>query len=157
MISLSSKLASATIQESGLEWSRKLFLHCNGDGQLGEIPTIREGIDAPYLVFKASAIGAYGSKYQDYPGTLVFKIGTVHKAPVSSGSVEDLMSTSNQKLHQKFCVNKAWKKGSSYGIDIIETGKSYVETVVMEAPAAEHDGKCKCGASCTCTTCTCGH
>ncbi|KAM7498701.1 hypothetical protein LguiA_023115 [Lonicera macranthoides] len=49
------------------------------------------------------------------------------------------------------------KKGSSYGIDIVETGKSYVETVVMDAPAAEHDGKCKCGPSCSCTSCTCGH
>ncbi|KAK3005694.1 hypothetical protein RJ639_017620, partial [Escallonia herrerae] len=53
--------------------------------------------------------------------------------------------------------NQCVKKGNSYGIDIIETGKSYVETVVMEAPATEHDGKCKCGASCSCTNCTCGH
>ncbi|KAL2327653.1 hypothetical protein Fmac_021080 [Flemingia macrophylla] len=34
---------------------------------------------------------------------------------------------------------------------------SYMETVVMEAAAAEHNGKCKCGASCTCVDCTCGH
>ncbi|KAK6132672.1 hypothetical protein DH2020_033507 [Rehmannia glutinosa] len=49
------------------------------------------------------------------------------------------------------------KKG--YATDIIETDKrySYMETVVMDAPAAEHDGKCKCGTSCACTNCTCGH
>ncbi|KJU81265.1 hypothetical protein N619_00020, partial [Ectopseudomonas oleovorans] len=56
------------------------------------------------------------------------------------------------------CADKSQcvKKGSSYGIDIVETGKSYVETIVMDAPAAEHDGKCKCGPSCSCTSCTCG-
>ncbi|CAA2966633.1 metallothionein type 3 [Olea europaea subsp. europaea] len=48
------------------------------------------------------------------------------------------------------------KKGSAYGIDIIETETSYIETVVMDAPAAaENCGKCKCGTSCTCTHCTC--
>ncbi|MCH89759.1 metallothionein-like protein type 3-like [Trifolium medium] len=31
----------------------------------------------------------------------------------------------------------------------------FVETVVMDAPAVEHD--CKCGSNCTCTNCTCGH
>ncbi|KAL3821191.1 hypothetical protein ACJIZ3_007096 [Penstemon smallii] len=45
-----------------------------------------------------------------------------------------------------------------YTADIIETEMSYTETVVMmDAPAAEHDGMCKCGSSCSCTSCTCGH
>ncbi|RDX57746.1 hypothetical protein CR513_62988 [Mucuna pruriens] len=48
-------------------------------------------------------------------------------------------------------------KGNSYGAVIVETEKSYIETVVMDVPAAEHDGKCKCGSSCTCVDCTCGH
>ncbi|KAL3638411.1 hypothetical protein CASFOL_017782 [Castilleja foliolosa] len=48
------------------------------------------------------------------------------------------------------------KKG--YTADIIETDKSYTETLVMNVPAAaENDDKCKCGTSCACTNCTCGH
>ncbi|KAL3733744.1 hypothetical protein ACJRO7_023157 [Eucalyptus globulus] len=49
------------------------------------------------------------------------------------------------------------KKGSSYAADFVETEKSHIETVFMDAPAAEHDGKCKCGSNCACTNCTCGH
>ncbi|XVF70212.1 hypothetical protein PTKIN_Ptkin11bG0142500 [Pterospermum kingtungense] len=45
------------------------------------------------------------------------------------------------------------KKGNTL---VIETEKSYTNTVVVEAPA-ENDGKCKCGANCSCTTCGCGH
>ena len=40
------------------------------------------------------------------------------------------------------CADKSQcvKKGNAYGIDIVETGKSYIETVVMEAPGAgEHE------------------
>ncbi|XWS27998.1 hypothetical protein CRYUN_Cryun25bG0028400 [Craigia yunnanensis] len=44
------------------------------------------------------------------------------------------------------------KKGNTM---VIETEKSYINTVVVEAPA-ENDGNCKCGASCSCTNCTCG-
>ncbi|KAA3453038.1 Metallothionein-like protein type 3 [Gossypium arboreum] len=44
------------------------------------------------------------------------------------------------------------KKGNSM---VIETEKSYISTVVVEA-VAENDGKCKCGDSCSCTNCTCG-
>ncbi|OMO55630.1 hypothetical protein CCACVL1_27138 [Corchorus capsularis] len=53
------------------------------------------------------------------------------------------------------CADKSQctKKGNTM---IIETEKSYVATVVMEAPPAENDGKCKCGSSCSCTNCTCG-
>ncbi|KAF6173490.1 hypothetical protein GIB67_022018, partial [Kingdonia uniflora] len=47
------------------------------------------------------------------------------------------------------------KKGNTYGMDIVQTEKSYYDEVI-EVPGAEHDG-CKCGKSCTCTTCTCGH
>ncbi|GAV88361.1 hypothetical protein CFOL_v3_35935 [Cephalotus follicularis] len=53
--------------------------------------------------------------------------------------------------------NQCVKKGSSYTADFVETEKSYVSYVVMDAPAAENDPKCKCGANCSCTTCTCGH
>ncbi|KAL4328547.1 metallothionein-like protein type 3 [Arachis ipaensis] len=49
------------------------------------------------------------------------------------------------------------RKGNKYGVDIVETEKRMVETVVMEVPAGENDGKCKCGANCSCTNCTCGH
>ncbi len=52
--------------------------------------------------------------------------------------------------------SKCVKKGNSYGVDFIETDKSYFDAVVMEAPAAENDGKCKCGSSCACVNCTCG-
>ncbi|KAK8358697.1 hypothetical protein V6Z12_A04G040100 [Gossypium hirsutum] len=45
------------------------------------------------------------------------------------------------------------KKGNAL---VIETEKSYISTVVVEA-MAENDGKCKCGASCSCTNCTCGN
>nr|AWI62540.1 metallothionein protein type 3 [Persea americana var. drymifolia] len=56
------------------------------------------------------------------------------------------------------CADKSQcvKKGNSYGVDIIETEKSFYDGVV-EVPAAENDGNCKCGASCNCTTCSCGH
>ncbi|KAG8479446.1 hypothetical protein CXB51_029207 [Gossypium anomalum] len=46
-------------------------------------------------------------------------------------------------------------KGNSNTM-IIETEKSYLNTVVMDAPA-ENDGTCKCGTGCSCTDCTCGH
>ncbi|KAJ1434591.1 Metallothionein, family 15, plant [Sesbania bispinosa] len=49
-----------------------------------------------------------------------------------------------------------FRKGNNYGVTIVET-TSYTETVVMDVPAAEHDGNCKCGSSCTCVNCTCGH
>ncbi|KAK6946717.1 hypothetical protein RJ641_000190 [Dillenia turbinata] len=32
----------------------------------------------------------------------------------------------------------------------------FVDTVVAEAAAAVHNGKCKCGDSCACVNCTCG-
>nr|GEY38578.1 metallothionein-like protein type 3 [Tanacetum cinerariifolium] len=49
------------------------------------------------------------------------------------------------------------KKGNGYDVTLVKTQKSTVETIVMEVPAAENDGKCKCGANCSCTNCTCGH
>ncbi|RWV77488.1 hypothetical protein GW17_00061670, partial [Ensete ventricosum] len=49
------------------------------------------------------------------------------------------------------------KKGNSYGIEIVETEKSYVDEVIVAAEAAEHDGNCKCGAACACTDCKCGN
>ncbi|CAL5405864.1 unnamed protein product [Camellia sinensis] len=42
-------------------------------------------------------------------------------------------------------------------IDIVETDKSYIVSEVMDAPAAEHDGKCKSDSNCACVNCTCGH
>ncbi|WP_436645191.1 hypothetical protein, partial [Latilactobacillus sakei] len=49
------------------------------------------------------------------------------------------------------------KKGSSYTL-VIETEKiSYMDAVAVDAPEAEHDGKCKCGSSCACVNCACGH
>ncbi|KAG9448100.1 hypothetical protein H6P81_014228 [Aristolochia fimbriata] len=56
------------------------------------------------------------------------------------------------------CADKSQcvKKGNSYGIEIIETEKSYYDAVEV-APAAENEPKCKCGTGCTCTTCSCGH
>ncbi|PIA55397.1 hypothetical protein AQUCO_00800273v1 [Aquilegia coerulea] len=47
------------------------------------------------------------------------------------------------------------KKGNSYGVQIVDTEKSYYD-VVAEVPAGENDGKCKCGPSCSCVNCTCG-
>ncbi|CAL0328886.1 unnamed protein product [Lupinus luteus] len=56
------------------------------------------------------------------------------------------------------CANKSQcGNGNKYGVVITETEKSCVETVVMDVPAAEHDGNCKCGSSCACVACTCGH
>ncbi|MEJ1609551.1 hypothetical protein, partial [Escherichia coli] len=53
------------------------------------------------------------------------------------------------------CADKSQcvKKGNSL---VIET-ESYIETFVVDAPAAENDGKCKCGTACACVNCTCGH
>ncbi|OAY82152.1 Metallothionein-like protein type 3 [Ananas comosus] len=48
------------------------------------------------------------------------------------------------------------KKGNSYGMEIVETEKSYFDSIVEAPAAAEYDGKCKCGASCACVDCTCG-
>ncbi|KAB2006195.1 hypothetical protein ERO13_D11G297700v2 [Gossypium hirsutum] len=47
------------------------------------------------------------------------------------------------------------KKGNSNTM-IVETEKSYINNVEMDAPA-ENDGKCNCGTGCSCTDCTCGH
>ncbi|XP_016509519.1 metallothionein-like protein type 3 [Nicotiana tabacum] len=49
------------------------------------------------------------------------------------------------------------KKENQYNLEIVETEKSYSESIVMNAGAAEHDSKCKCGSSCSCVNCTCGH
>ncbi|KAF3771771.1 Metallothionein-like protein type 3 [Nymphaea thermarum] len=56
------------------------------------------------------------------------------------------------------CADKSQcvKKGNSYGIDIVDTDKSYFDEVVEVPMAAESGGKCKCGASCKCVNCTCG-
>ncbi|MGT4996976.1 hypothetical protein ACRWEV_27590, partial [Escherichia coli] len=56
------------------------------------------------------------------------------------------------------CADKSQcvKKGNGYGVEIVETEKSYGYAGVVMA-AAENDPKCKCGPGCTCTTCTCGH
>nr|ABA43635.1 metallothionein-like protein [Metroxylon sagu] len=56
------------------------------------------------------------------------------------------------------CADKSQcvKKGNSYGIEIIETEKSYVDHVVEAPAAAKNEGECKCGASCACADCTCG-
>ena len=52
-------------------------------------------------------------------------------------------------------VSQCTKKGNTL---VIETEKiSYVDAVAVDAPAAEHEGKCKCGSSCACVNCTCGH
>nr|AFK34468.1 unknown [Lotus japonicus] len=55
------------------------------------------------------------------------------------------------------CYAMLFRKGNSYGLTIVETETSYVETVAMDVPAAEHGGNCKCGANCTCVDCTCGY
>ncbi|RXI03065.1 hypothetical protein DVH24_003143 [Malus domestica] len=49
------------------------------------------------------------------------------------------------------------KKGNSYDLVIVETENRSMDTVFVDAPAAEHDGKCKCGTGCSCVSCTCGH
>ncbi|KAK9269144.1 hypothetical protein L1049_000913 [Liquidambar formosana] len=55
------------------------------------------------------------------------------------------------------CADKSQcvKKGNGYGLDIVETQKSFIDTVVVEAPAAEHEGNCKCGPNCACVDCKC--
>ncbi|MCH1921756.1 hypothetical protein L9G15_20345 [Shewanella sp. A3A] len=44
------------------------------------------------------------------------------------------------------------KKGTSYGVVIVEAEKSHFE----EVAAGEENGGCKCGTSCSCTDCKCG-
>ncbi|CAN6588858.1 unnamed protein product [Malus baccata var. baccata] len=41
------------------------------------------------------------------------------------------------------------KKGNSYDLVIVETENRSMDTVFVDAPAAEHDGKCKCGTGCS--------
>ncbi|XP_031481938.1 metallothionein-like protein type 3 [Nymphaea colorata] len=55
------------------------------------------------------------------------------------------------------CADKSQcvKKGNSFGIDIIETEKSYFDEV-MEVPAAENGCKCGAGSACKCVNCSCG-
>ncbi|KAM0997810.1 hypothetical protein ACFX13_007750 [Malus domestica] len=48
------------------------------------------------------------------------------------------------------------KKGNGYDLVIVETENRSMDTVVVDAPAAENDGKCKCGTTCPCVNCTCG-
>ncbi|WP_048460945.1 hypothetical protein, partial [Streptomyces sp. HNS054] len=57
------------------------------------------------------------------------------------------------------CADKSQcvKKGNGYGVDIVETEKSYYGDAGEVVTAAENDPKCKCGPNCACTTCTCGH
>nr|BAD52241.1 metallothionein [Oryza rufipogon] len=52
------------------------------------------------------------------------------------------------------CADKSQcvKKGTSYGVVIVEAEKSHFE----ESPAGEENGGCKCGTSCSCTDCKCG-
>ncbi|KAK7405251.1 hypothetical protein VNO78_06450 [Psophocarpus tetragonolobus] len=73
-----------------------------------------------------------------------------------------LLSSSNPNMSNTCdncdCADKSGcTKGNNYGLDIVETEKSYMETGIMDVPAAEHDGKCKCGPNCTCVDCNCGH
>ncbi|KAF0915947.1 hypothetical protein E2562_000583 [Oryza meyeriana var. granulata] len=52
------------------------------------------------------------------------------------------------------CADKSQcvKKGSSYGVVLVDTEKSHFEEI---AAGAENDG-CKCGTSCSCADCKCG-
>ncbi|MGT5079095.1 hypothetical protein ACRWDA_26240, partial [Escherichia coli] len=54
------------------------------------------------------------------------------------------------------CADKSQcvKKGNSFGVEIVETVKSYYDGVGMAG--GENNPKCKCGPSCSCTDCTCG-
>nr|ACV51811.1 metallothionein type 3 [Typha angustifolia] len=56
------------------------------------------------------------------------------------------------------CADKSQcvKKGNSYGVEIIETEKSYHDGV-FEVAAAKNEGNCKCGPSCACVDCHCGN
>ena len=54
-------------------------------------------------------------------------------------------------------VSQCTKKGDSYDLVIVETENRSMDTVIMDAPAAENDGKCKCGPSCSCVDCKCGN
>ncbi|BFG29225.1 hypothetical protein CerSpe_154990 [Prunus speciosa] len=47
------------------------------------------------------------------------------------------------------------KKGYSFDLVIVETENRTVDTVIMDAPAAENGGNCKCGPSCACVDCKC--
>ncbi|XP_073127534.1 metallothionein-like protein type 3 [Henckelia pumila] len=55
------------------------------------------------------------------------------------------------------CADKAQCVKKGYTADIIVTENISEMSLVVDAPAAEHDGKCKCGTSCACTNCTCGN
>ncbi|KAF7141114.1 hypothetical protein RHSIM_Rhsim06G0198600 [Rhododendron simsii] len=74
---------------------------------------------------------------------------------------QSLLATVNKLDYEDYresCIKEGLmllrKKGNTI---VIETEKSYNETFVVDAPAAENDGKCKCGAGCSCVSCTCGH
>ncbi|CAN6558136.1 unnamed protein product [Malus baccata var. baccata] len=54
------------------------------------------------------------------------------------------------------CADSSQKKGNGYDLVIVETENRSMDTVVVDAPAAENDGKCKCGTTCPCVNCTCG-
>ncbi|CAA6661131.1 unnamed protein product [Spirodela intermedia] len=57
------------------------------------------------------------------------------------------------------CADKTQcvKKGSRYGMDILEAGNSYGGDAGFVMAGEENDPKCKCGPNCSCTTCSCGH
>ncbi|GAB4833638.1 hypothetical protein Ancab_031884 [Ancistrocladus abbreviatus] len=59
------------------------------------------------------------------------------------------------------CADKSQcvKRGSQYGIGIVETQKNYDNAAMMGVAVEENDCKCgcgPCGSSCSCSSCSCG-
>ncbi|GJS86123.1 hypothetical protein Tco_0752664 [Tanacetum coccineum] len=73
----------------------------------------------------------------------------------SNGEVRFKRENETEKMKVKIVSGKTNVSGKWKDIDSLV--RFTVETIVMEVPAAENDGKCTCGANCSCTNCTCGH
>ncbi|MBA0809367.1 hypothetical protein Gohar_025029 [Gossypium harknessii] len=108
----------------------------------------------PCFLKNVTQYASVGYRYVSTGGSYSYTL-----ARISDTSIAKLVTTKHMSLKSIFIETKGFffnayrKKGNAL---VIETEKSYISTVVVEA-VAENGGKCKCGASCSCTNCTCGN
>ncbi|KAG5546233.1 hypothetical protein RHGRI_018423 [Rhododendron griersonianum] len=111
----------------------------------------------PLNVFSADDVDAAAEALNDMPIKKLYMVVEMAAQGEQGGGAEAIYS-GKEKIkiaHFYDCLQDVVrKKGNTI---VIETEKSYVETFVVDAPAAENDGKCKCGTGCACVNCSCGH
>ncbi|KAE9458113.1 hypothetical protein C3L33_09987, partial [Rhododendron williamsianum] len=111
----------------------------------------------PLNVFSEDDVDAAAEALNDMPIKKLYMVVEMAAQGEQGGGAEAIYS-GKEKIkiaHFYDCLQDVVrKKGNTI---VIETEKSYIETFVVDAPAAENDGKCKCGTGCACVNCSCGH